>query len=609
MRPLARVYELVRRRRAPRWLREAGLCRLVWKTVRKVINVCIIPCIPFNSVRILGYRLIGFKVGRRAFIGMRCYLDDYEPRNTIIEDNVTVSYGVVFAAHGAGLRKTAIVLREKCYIGANSTILGGADIGRCALVGAGSLVNKPVAPFTVVAGVPAKTIRNCPPPGTAQYNIYVRETGEHPGADQEPAGAAGANETGPSTPPPGGTQTPAGSDTGGSCDDGEKPSQTVAKEDMSVPKETPRLHAPGGGEIRAGTGDGQLPFVSAVVPMYNEEQYIGQFLEAMLAQDYLRDRFEVLLIDGGSTDRTAEIAQSMAREHPVFRLLENPERFLPQGENLGIQNASGDVIARMDVHAGYGPEYLTSCVEALQSTGAWGVGGLLRTEPGAGTHVAQAIAIVQSHIFGVGNSQARIGKEACEVDGLAFPCLWRWVFEKVGLYHELMPRHEDVEFYSRVRRAGGNLMVVPSVRATYYARPTLWRLLKQAWATGYETPMAFLASPGCTRLRHWVPGVFVATLILAGVAALFSPPAQWLLAFVVGAYLVAVGVMSVDVGRRRGWVHAPLAALVFALHHLGYGLGSVAGLFSLPWAYFRLRTYKTPALDGDRAPSKPDVAV
>jgi len=51
-----------------------SLALILWKPIRKFMNVVIIPNIPFNVIRILGYRLLGFEIGKRVFIGMKCYM-------------------------------------------------------------------------------------------------------------------------------------------------------------------------------------------------------------------------------------------------------------------------------------------------------------------------------------------------------------------------------------------------------------------------------------------------------------------------------------------------------------------------------------------------------
>jgi len=102
----------------PLWL-------IIWKPIRKYINVVIIPNIPFSRLRVMLYRMLGFKIGKNVFIGMKCYMDDILPSDTIIEDNVTVSYGTYFAVHGKGHSKTFIHIKERAYIGMRCNIISG----------------------------------------------------------------------------------------------------------------------------------------------------------------------------------------------------------------------------------------------------------------------------------------------------------------------------------------------------------------------------------------------------------------------------------------------------------------------------------------------------
>lgn len=142
----------------PLWL-------LGWKPVRKFINVVVLPNIPFNGWRIAGYRLLGFKIGRNVFIGMKCYLDDVEPHLTTIEDDVIISYGCYFAIHGRGQTHTPITIRQGAYLGMSSKIVSGkagVDIGERVVVGAGALVLDTIPPDKLAVGVPARVIGEAP---------------------------------------------------------------------------------------------------------------------------------------------------------------------------------------------------------------------------------------------------------------------------------------------------------------------------------------------------------------------------------------------------------------------------------------------------------------
>ncbi|MEM8558628.1 MAG: acyltransferase [Bacteroidota bacterium] len=140
--------------RYPLWL-------LLWKPVRKVLNVVVIPNIPLNSLRILLYRLVGYRIGRSVFIGMKCYLDDIEPRNTVIGDGVIISHGCYFVLHGRGQSWSHITIEAGAYIGMRSTLVARAEpltVGADAIVGAGSLVLNNVVARTTVAGHPARRL-------------------------------------------------------------------------------------------------------------------------------------------------------------------------------------------------------------------------------------------------------------------------------------------------------------------------------------------------------------------------------------------------------------------------------------------------------------------
>jgi acetyltransferase-like isoleucine patch superfamily enzyme len=142
----------------PLWL-------LLWKPWRKLLNVVIIPAVPFNCLRIFLYRLIGFKIGRNVFIGMRCYLDDIDPAKTIIEDNVQISYGCYFAIHGMRQGHTEIVIKEGSYVGMRAIVISGKNgivIGRKCTVGAGALVHQSFPDGSTVAGVPARAVTSLP---------------------------------------------------------------------------------------------------------------------------------------------------------------------------------------------------------------------------------------------------------------------------------------------------------------------------------------------------------------------------------------------------------------------------------------------------------------
>lgn len=147
---------------------EYPLWLLFWKPCRKFINVVVIPCIPFNSLLIILYRFVGFKNYRNVFMGMRCYLDDIEPAKTIIDDDVTISYGCYFTSHGRKQGHTEIRILKNAYLGMRVSVVSGktrVSLGRNCIIGACSLVIHSIPDNCIAVGSPARVIGvNCESP-------------------------------------------------------------------------------------------------------------------------------------------------------------------------------------------------------------------------------------------------------------------------------------------------------------------------------------------------------------------------------------------------------------------------------------------------------------
>ena len=105
------------------------------------------------------------------------------------------------------------------------------------------------------------------------------------------------------------------------------------------------------------------PHVSIIIPMKNEELRIGRCLDSIAEGSYPMADCEVLIVDGGSTDRSCSIAESKLIQFPFARLIHNPKKTLPAGLNMAVRLARGSYIIRMDAHCeyqGFGSAWETS---------------------------------------------------------------------------------------------------------------------------------------------------------------------------------------------------------------------------------------------------------
>lgn len=323
-------------------------------------------------------------------------------------------------------------------------------------------------------------------------------------------------------------------------------------------------------------------YATIIIPTRNEEKYIDDLINSIVNQDYDKAQFEVIIADGLSTDSTIDIIKNYSNKYPFIRLIDNPHKTVPYALNLGIKHAIGDIIIRMDAHVIYPSNYVSTLVYYLQKLNANNVGALMETLPGSDTKVAKSIAISLSSIFGVGNATFRLNKKVSEefipVDTVPFGCYRKEVFSRIGLFDEQLTRNQDNEFNERLLKAGGKIYLIPSLRIKYYARETYSKLYRMFFQYGYFGPLVDLKLKRPTRLRRYIPTLFVLALVAVPLAGLLVPLFFHLWLFVVLLYVVAAfSFAAYECVKRSQIVLVPFVMWAYFTSHISYGLGYLSG--------------------------------
>jgi cellulose synthase/poly-beta-1,6-N-acetylglucosamine synthase-like glycosyltransferase len=316
-----------------------------------------------------------------------------------------------------------------------------------------------------------------------------------------------------------------------------------------------------------------LPFASAMIVVRNERDMIGQCLDSLLNQDYPKDRYEVIVIDGMSDDGTLEAVRERCGKLPRVHILSNPKRSLAAGWNLGVRAAEAEYVVRLDAHAAAAPDFLRRSVKALlDRPDVACVGGSMETR--ATSRLGQAIADVLSSPFGVGDSRFRTSRRAQYVDTVAFGLYRRRLLLELGGFNEEMKRNQDLEMHARVRRVGWRFYLDPSIRTIYYARSSLRSFLTQAWQNGWWNILTLVRDREAVSVRHLVPLAFVAFVLTTGTGALLWRPLLYPLGAVLSVYLLLGCTASLRGSRSLGVV--ALKPALFLTLHGAYGAGSLA---------------------------------
>lgn len=324
----------------------------------------------------------------------------------------------------------------------------------------------------------------------------------------------------------------------------------------------------------------KLPFVSALLVTRNEKDYIRMSMMSLINQTYPKERYEIVVIDGGSTDGTLDVIKELQDTYNSdsfsIRVVSNPKKILATGWNIGIQSARGEYVVRIDAHATADSNFIEKSVETIQRVDAVCVGGKLTSKSLNGEE--DTISLVLSSPFGVGNSSFRVSEEEGYADTAVYGLYKKDIFEKAGYFDERMVRNQDIELHSRIKKTGGKFYFNPAIKSTYYTRNTVKKMLKQAYGNGQWNMVLLKKGTGALSLRHLVPFFFVLGVI-GSIILGFVHPASWIIGAAVVLLHLGLGAYFATKKTRKISQVLTMPFLFISLH-FAYGLGYIKGMFN-----------------------------
>lgn len=329
-----------------------------------------------------------------------------------------------------------------------------------------------------------------------------------------------------------------------------------------------------------------MDYISIIIPLYNEEKYIKKCLESLLLQSYPQKNMEWIFVDGGSEDKTKLILNSYKNKYlKLIKIYDNKNKTVPFAMNIGIKNAKGKYIIRLDAHAEYEKDYIEKCVYYLNKTNADNVGGIAITKSNG--FIGESIALMLSSKFGVGNSQFRTNGNSGYVDTVPFGAFKRDVFEKWGLYDERLTRNQDNEMNYRIRKNGGKIYLSEDIKFFYYCRDSVKGISDMAIKNGMWNIITMKLCPGSMGLRHFIPFLFLISLITLFLLSFIDVIFIYLLTIEVGLYILLDIIFSIKLSKNVKYFL--MIFLLFPTFHLSYGFGSLKGIFKILGKEFKNR--------------------
>jgi len=319
--------------------------------------------------------------------------------------------------------------------------------------------------------------------------------------------------------------------------------------------------------------------ISVLIPVRNEEKYIESCLDSIVASDYSKDFLEVLIIDGLSNDNTRNIISEYIKKYSFIHLIDNPDKIVPKAMNIGISEAKGEYIIRLDAHSIYPINYFSTLVENSIKLEADNVGAVAITDVKNKNKKSNAIKMVLSHKFGVGNSDFRTGIDTIkEVDTVPFGCFKKDVFKKYGLYNEKLIRNQDIELNKRIKQNGGKIYLLPNLKFIYFARETFNKLWKNNYQNGLWNILTayYTNSFKSLSLRHFIPLIYILSLAIPLLCSIID--VRFVLVSFLSFMLHTGLIVYFSINSKSNDTSIFYIVISFLTLHYSYGLGSLIGL-------------------------------
>ncbi len=325
----------------------------------------------------------------------------------------------------------------------------------------------------------------------------------------------------------------------------------------------------------------EWPFISALLVTRNEHVFIEKALLSLIKQTYPKDKYEIIIIDGESTDGTLDIVNNLIHEYKTdkfdIRIVNNPKHILASGWNIGIHEAKGEYVVRIDAHAEALPDFIEKNVETILSIqDVICVGGKLITKSLDDDN--DLISKVLSSQFGVGNSSFRVSNISGYADTAVYGLYKKEVFDKVGYFNEQYIRNQDIEFHSRINALGGKFYFNPEINCIYYSRNTVKKMMKQSFENGKWNMILLKNQNSALQIRHLVPFAFVLFLILSMIIGFFSE-CFWIFAISVVLLHLFFGLIA-GIKKTSKLAEIVKMPFLFLLLHLSYGIGYFFGIIT-----------------------------
>ncbi len=315
--------------------------------------------------------------------------------------------------------------------------------------------------------------------------------------------------------------------------------------------------------------------ILAVIPALNEERHIARCIRSLMTGEAALRSVPLIVADGGSSDRTADIVRALSAEFPNLLLMHNPQRLQSAAINLAAASHADPTtryLVRCDAHSVYPPNFILDVAAALAKTGAASV--VVPMDAIGETCFERANAWIVDTLLGSGGAAHRGGRVSGYVDHghhAGFDLAW---FNRIGGYDPTFSHNEDAEYDTRLAAAGGRIYLDAGIRIGYVPRGSVGGLARQYFNYGKGRARTLRKHRSRPKLRQLIPVVAFLTNLIALAVSPWQPVAL----VVPMSYLAILAGASVAMTVQRRSACGLMSGLASGTMHMSWAAGFLRGL-------------------------------
>jgi glycosyltransferase involved in cell wall biosynthesis len=224
--------------------------------------------------------------------------------------------------------------------------------------------------------------------------------------------------------------------------------------------------------------------ISVIIPAKDEQNNVGRCLDALMMQTLAQDKYEVILVDDGSTDGTTSTAQA----YPV-KLLRQSNRGPAAARNAGANLATGEILIFTDCDCALKPDFLQLMLQAFEDPRVAGAMGAYTS------NAAEPVPRFVQQEFDF-KQRRMAGAETIDTVHTYAAAYRRRIFAESGGFDEVypVPSNEDQELSYRLAEAGHRLIFVPDAQVVHIHDRNLAEFVRRKFWLGFWK--------ACTLLKH-----------------------------------------------------------------------------------------------------------